>query len=281
MSVRNIIIHNVKKRVRLFLPLIFRQFVAKKISTISWLSSDQRAGWSLELVRDMADIDVNEYHKFLWSNNIGYADTYEIGQRFGDGNINESRKLLFSDMTNSLSNLKIDYQSEIKSVLDIGCSLGYLLKYMEDKLFKGADILHGIDIDSYTIEKGSSYLQAHNSNIQLTSLDMEAVFDYLNDKTYDIQFCAGTLIYLEESKAKNMIKHLLEHTDKLLVISGIASPDIDNCELNESQIRERDGSFIHNIDAMVKQAGGNIVFRRWEGKKMIGGNTIYFVFATP
>ncbi|MFV1982127.1 MAG: class I SAM-dependent methyltransferase [Thiohalomonadales bacterium] len=278
---RNTIVQSCKSIFRIILPLGARKILAQYISQQSWISSDHRAGWSLELVRDMADINVNEYHKFLWSNHIGYADTYEIEQRFGDKNINESRKLLFSDMQQILTELKIDYQNEIESVLDIGSSLGYLLKYMEDNIFTTADVLHGVDIDAYAIDEGSSYLRAHDSKIQLTCLDMEVLTDFLENNIYDIIFCAGTLIYLEEDKARELIKTLMKHTGKLLVITSIASPDVDNCKLEKSEVRKRDGSFIHNVDAMAKNAGGKIVFRRWEGKKMLDGNSLYFIFVTP
>lgn len=281
MSIRNKLILTLKNITRKLLPLFFRKYLAKKISLQTWLSSDQRAGWSLELVRDMATLNVNEYHKFLWSNHIGYADTYEVEQRFGTENINESRKLLFDDMIKSLNSLKIDYQNDINSVLDIGCSLGYLLKYMENSLFTNASELHGIDIDAYAIEEGSSYLQAHDSKIKLTCLDMEDIAKHLNNKSYDIVFCAGTLIYLDQNKAINLIENLLQHSNKLLVLTGLASPETDNKNLTQSTVRQRDGSFIHNIDSMLKNTGGNIVFRRWEGKKMAGGNSLYFVFATP
>ncbi len=275
------LIQLIKVLVRLFLPLFLRQYLALKISKQSWVSSDNRAGWSLELVRDMEKKDVNKFHKFLWSNHIGYADTYEVEQRFGDVNINESRKLLFSDMNKVLSQLEIKCDSEIKSVLDVGCSLGYLLKYMEENIFINTSELHGIDIDAYAIDEGSSYLNAHDSKISLTCHDMEGIIEHFNHKVYDVIFCAGTLLYLDETKAKVLIKKLMQHTGKLLVLTGIASPTSDNSELKKSSIRIRDGSFIHNLDDMVKQGAGKIVFRRWEGKKQLGGNTLYFVFATP
>ncbi len=270
-----------KSTVRLLLPLSLRKYLAIKISKQSWISSDHRAGWSLELVRDMEKSDVNAFHKFLWSNHIGYADTYEVEQRFGDVNINESRKLLFSDMENVLSLLAINRHSEIKSVLDVGCSLGYLLKYMEDNIFINTSELYGIDIDAYAINEGTSYLKAHDSKINLTCHDMDDMTEHFNNKIYDVIFCAGTLLYLDEDKANALIKGLIKHTNKLLIITGVASAKIDNSGLTKSLIRKRDGSFMHNIDDMVKLNKGKVVFRRWEGEKKLGGNTLYFVFAIP
>jgi len=279
--VRTKLIQFIKRFIRLLIPLKIRKNLAIKISNQTWISSDNRAGWSLELIRDMEKSDVNAFHKFLWSNHIGYADTYEVEQRFGEVNINESRKLLFSDMEKVLSDLDINYQNEIASVLDVGCSLGYLLKYMEDNIFVNASELHGIDIDAYAIDEGGSYLNAHDSKINLMCHDMEEIIGQLNNKIYDVIFCAGTLLYLDENKAKALTNKLVKHTKKLLVITGIASPETDNSNLQKSSIRKRDGSFLHNIDDMVKQSGGKVVSRRWEGTKKLGGNSLYFVFVTP
>jgi hypothetical protein len=66
----------------------------------------------------------------------------------------------------------------------------------------------------------------------------------------------------------------------MIGFSGLAYPDGDNSELRRSVPRESDQTFVHNIDAMVLRAGGNIAARRWEGSKVVDGNTIYFVFAT-
>jgi SAM-dependent methyltransferase len=279
--VKNEVARITKSFLRNTIPLTVRKLIAKFISNQSWISSDYRAGWSMELVRDIALNDANQYHKFLWSNHIGYADTYEINQRFGESNLNDSRKLLFSDMQQTLSDLEINYHQDIKSVLDVGSSLGYHLNYLEEKIFTNAETLEGIDIDCYAINKGASHLKNIGSKVQLSCLDMENLESYLSGKSYDLILCAGTLIYLKEDQATKLVSLLLKHTNKMLVFSGIASPDEDNTNLEQSAVRTRDGSFIHNIDKMVAQAEGRIVFRRYEGKKMYGGNTIYFVFATP
>jgi hypothetical protein len=67
----------------------------------------------------------------------------------------------------------------------------------------------------------------------------------------------------------------------VLVLAGLAHPDQDNATLAASAVRERDGTFIHNLDAMVQDAGGRVVHRRWEGARLLDGNTIYFVFGVP
>jgi len=38
---------------------------------------------------------------------------------------------------------------------------------------------------------------------------------------------------------------------------------------------------VRHLDAMVKNAGGEVIYRRWDGGDTIEGQTIYFVFARP
>jgi hypothetical protein len=72
---------------------------------------------------------------------------------------------------------------------------------------------------------------------------------------------------------------MLRRTGHVLALAGLAHPERDNAELEESCVRPQDGTFIHNLDAMVRQSGGRVVRRRWEGARVMDGNTIYFVLA--
>jgi hypothetical protein len=75
---------------------------------------------------------------------------------------------------------------------------------------------------------------------------------------------------------------MLNHCSGLLIIYSIAHPTIDNSKLEHSETRSSDGVFYHNIDAMVKAAGGKIVYRRWDGSNLCpDGQTVYFVFSRP
>ena len=65
----------------------------------------------------------------------------------------------------------------------------------------------------------------------------------------------------------------------MLALAGLAHPDTDNARLAASVPRERDRSLIHNLDAMVRAAGGRVLARRWDGARQVAGNTVYFVFA--
>ncbi len=93
--------------------------------------------------------------------------------------------------------------------------------------------------------------------------------------------CAGTLLYLPEDDARGLVRSILHHTGVVAAFAGLAHPDRDNAVLTSSAKRDRDATFIHDIDGMVRDAGGRVVWRRWEGPRIVDGNTIYFVFARP
>lgn len=93
--------------------------------------------------------------------------------------------------------------------------------------------------------------------------------------------CAGTLLYLPEDDARGLVRSILHHTGVVAAFAGLAHPDRDNAVLTSSAKRDRDATFIHDIDGMVRDAGGRVVWRRWEGPRIVDANTIYFVFARP
>jgi hypothetical protein len=74
---------------------------------------------------------------------------------------------------------------------------------------------------------------------------------------------------------------MLARCDGLLVLAGLAHGETDNAEMHHSEPRDRDRSWVHNLDAMVRSARGHVAARRWEGARQMGGNTLYFVFAEP
>lgn len=268
-----------KNIARSLLPLPFRKRLAICVNHQKWLDCNRRFWWCQELIRDLAVKNINEYHKFLWSSHLGYAATYEVALRFGHENVKESRKMFFSDLNDNLIKLGICPSRDITSVFEVGCSLGYQLRHMETDLFSSAARLEGIDIDAYAIQSGSRYLKSIGSKVQLMCADMEELDSLMGSKMYDIIVCSGVLMYLNENVAARVVDTMMSHTKIMLAFTGLAHPDIDNSQLRRSVARDNDQSFIHNIDSMVKKAGGDVIARRWEGSKLVDGHTIYFVFA--
>ena len=189
--------------------------------------------------------------------------------------------MLFDDLRAYLTEAGVVPEADIRSVFEVGCSLGYLLRHLETGLFSGATTLEGIDIDRYAIEQGSTHLAAIGSKVRLEAADMGDLDSILAGRTFDVILCAGTLLYLPERDARAVIHSILEHTGVVAVLAGLAHPDRDNSTLTESTLRARDATFIHDLDGMVREADGRVVRRRWEGARMVDGNTLYFVFASP
>lgn len=268
-----------KNSVRSLLPLPVRKHLAIWVNNQKWLDCSRRSWWSLELIRDLATKDINEYHKFLWSHHLSYAAPYEVAITFGNENMKQSRIIFFSDLGEHLIKRSLNPGKDIMSVFEVGCSLGYQLRYLETDVFPSASILEGVDIDKYAIQCGSEYLMNVGSKVRLQCTDMEELDRFLGARKYDIIICTGVLMYLKEEAATQVVDIMLRHSNLMLGFSGLAHPDIDNSLLEHSVTRDNNKSFIHNIDSMVKKTGGEIVARRWEGGNLIDGHTIYFVFA--
>ena len=270
---------SVKHALRSVLPLGLRQQVAVWLGRQRWLAS--RHWWATELLRDLADRDPDTYHRFLWAHHLGYAESYEVAKRFGAQNINETRRLLFADLRAYYVSRGLDPARDVRSVFEVGCSMGYVLRYVETDVCPGATTLEGIDIDRYAIDVGGAWLAGLGSKARIAVGDMSDLPRVLAGRRFDVVLSAGVLMYLQEAAAAAVVRAMLAGTGRVLVLAGLAHPERDNAQLAASAVRQRDGTFIHNIDAMVRQAGGRVAFRRWEGPRVVDGNTVYFVFAEP
>lgn len=269
-----------KNAVRSLIPLSVRKRMAIWMQRQRWINSDRRSWWSVEIIRDFAEQDVNAYHKFLWAHHLAYAAPYEAAVRFGPENIRPSRRLFFSDLSLCLVELGASPE-EIGSVLEVGCSLGYQLLFLETDLFPRAAVLEGIDIDQYAIRSGEKYLRDIGSRISLSCGDIQQLDRLLEGRVYDVIICTGVLMYLKETEAAAIVRKMLSHSRVVVAMAGLAHPIVDNADLDRSDVRDRDQTFIHNLDNMVIKAGGKVLARRWEGDRQLEGQTVYFVFGAP
>ena len=260
------------------LPLSLRKIIAIVICRGNWLPSNKRSRWSQEILKDWAEKDINAYHNFLWKHHLAYAETYRPELRFGQRNLKGSREIFFNDLSNVLFQNQIYPATDVNSIFEVGCSLGYQLVYLEENVFPNSKILHGFDIDEHAINAGKKYLEKLSSRVKIFTGDMNNIEEILHGKNYDIIICTGVLMYLSEVDASYVVKTILRHANLLVAISGLANPDIDNNKLDHSKFREHDKSLIHNIDKMITNAGGEIIKRRWGGRHIVDGNSIYFLF---
>lgn len=268
----------VKRQLRRTLPLPVRKSLALLLARQRWLP--QRDWWAVELIRDWAQHDPGEYHRFLWRHHMAYARTYEIDQRFGPECLHPSRVLFFEELRRVLKT-RGTWARQPRSVLEVGCSMGYLLRHIEQNVFPSAVVLDGVDIDDYAIAAGAMHLKALGSRVRLRQADMLDLHHVLESRPYDLILCAGVLMYVDESEAVRVLRTLFERCSGLVALAGLAYDRHDNTTLEKAVRRTTDGSFIHNLDALVERAGGRVVARRWDGPRMIQGNTVYFVFAGP
>jgi SAM-dependent methyltransferase len=267
-----------KQLFRATIPLAIRKGLARVVGRQAWLRA--RYWWVQELLRDFAERDPNAYHRFLWAHHLGYAETYEVSLRFGPDKLHPTRRLLFDELVDGLAQ-EGSRPEAISSVFEVGCSLGYNLRFLETEVFRNAKVLEGCDIDAYAVMQGDAYLRQLGSRVRASVCDMQDLDRRLDGRTYDVIVCAGVLMYLRAAEAEQVVAAILRHTSKLAVFAGLADPERDNAGLEQSRPRPRDGTFIHNLDWMAMRAGGRVVRRRWEGSHDVGGNTVYFVFATP
>ena len=262
-------------------PLGMRKQLAVLTDRQNWIPNCHAL--SMSIIRDWAERDVDAFHRFLWAHHLGYAKFYEAVHDFGPGNLVLTRKMLFEDLRKYLGQQgnSLSCAGSIKSIFDVGCSAGYLLRFMETELFPGATTLEGNDIDEYALQMGEIYLRAKASKIRLVRADMADLDRIMNKRKFDLILCAGVLMYLQESAAFGVVQSMLNHCSGLVVITGLAHPVSDNAALVSSEPRKSDGGLIHNIDRMVQKAGGRVVYRRWEGAKDFEGQTVYFIFCRP
>jgi hypothetical protein len=271
-------LNGVKSAFRTLVPLGLRKSLAATIGRQRRIT--HRGWWVRELLRDFADADPDQYHRFLWSNHLAYAETYEPSERFTGDLLHPSRRVLFAEMDACLTQLGIN-PGEVRSTFEVGCSLGFNLLFLERSVFTQASAIEGCDIDSWAIEQGRRHLVDCGSRVILHEFDIGSIDASLDGRKFDVTLCAGVLMYLHEREASTAVACILRHTARLAVFAGLADPRHDNQTLSRSGLRESDGTFIHNLDAMVTQAGWRIARRRWDGASRVGGNSIYFVFATP
>ena len=247
------------------MPLAMRKRMVLKLGSRGFLA---RSFLVAELLADLARTDPAEYHRFLWENHVGgpaHAKTYEVSHRFGDEKLRTSRRELFQFLCSQLGRRGMDPQKEVKSVFDVGCSLGYVLRFVETDVFPAATCLRGMDVDRYAVETGNTYLRQAASKIELVAGDVSELDQIMGERTYDVVLCCGVLMYLDEDAAARAVKAMLDHTRGLLGLINLADPRADNAQLTCSYVRSEDLGFVHNVGLMVRQAGGHVVFRKWTG----------------
>jgi len=247
------------------LPLSVRKWIVLRLGRYNFAG---QYFFAAELLRDFARTDPMRFHQFLWEHHVGghaYGKTYEIAYRFGEENLKPSRRELCEMLRTELSARGIAPENQVQSVFDVGCSLGYMLHFLETQVFPSATCLQGLDVDRYAVTAGNEHLRRVESKVALLAGEISDLDSVMGKRKYDVILCCGVLMYLDEEAAASAIQTMLAHTQKILGVISLADPRIDNAQLPQSYARTEDLGFVHNVDRMVRKAGGQVINRKWTG----------------
>jgi len=218
--------------------------------------------------------------QFLWRHHLAFAGSYNTA-RFGANMAEPSRRTLFEDIQEHLRKRGLAPEKDVESVFDAGCSVGHVLRFAETEVFPSATVLRGLDIDKYAIESGTAYLRSVGSKVDIAASDIADLDQVMGDRRYDVVLCCGVLQYLDELSAERVMGVLLAHTRRVLGLICLAHPTMENSRLSRSEIRALEGGRIHNLDALVQHAGGEVALRRWTRPAGPEESAPYFLLAEP
>ena len=257
-------------------PLDWRERALIWADGVAWLRS--RSSLPFLLVGDLDERDGEAYFRFVWSRHVAEAREFEGLLGSHRDRLLPTRPLLLADLARLLEARGVNPHRDVRSVLDLGCSEGSLLRFVEQHLFENADEVVGVDLDAWAVAKGQASFARESSKVRLYCRDVTEVGALLGDRRFDVVFCTGVLMYLIQASAQRVVQWMLDH-GRVVVMTDIAHPQVDNGALERSE-RRWDHGHLHNLDEMVQVAGGSVLYHRWEGERAIDGFSIYFVFAT-
>jgi SAM-dependent methyltransferase len=259
------------------LPLSARQTLVAFVGRQK-LPAPLRFEFAMGMLTDLRRRDPVALHRFLWANHLAYAASYEVPHRFGASKINPTRHVLFDGMAAHLRSRGIDPGTDIRSVLEIGCSQGYLLRHLETTLFRSATTLHGLDLDAHAIKTGSDHLDSLGSRVRLFAADMEAAESIIGNQAYDVVLCCGVLMYVNESIAEKVVRLMFARAARLIGLICLAPPQ---GKRGRHGVRASDGAFIHDLDPLIRKAGGNVLSSCLIGTPISGSSPSHVIVAEP
>jgi hypothetical protein len=159
--------------------------------------------------------------------------------------------------------------------------MGYLLRHLEVEVCPSAEILHGLDIDTYAIETGMQHLRSLQSKVTLFAGDMAQTEVMMGDHNYDIVLCCGVLMYVNEATAEHVVRTMFSRARSLVGIICLAGAELNGAASGRSVTRASDGAFVHDMDKMIRRAGGKIVSSKLVAHAVSGSSPSYAILAEP
>ena len=261
------------------LPLSTRKAVVAFVGRQRPLPVSLRFEFAMGMLGDLHRGDPVALHRFLWSNHLAFAASYEVSRRFGASNINPTRHALFRRINAQLRSRGLDPSRDVRSVLEIGCSQGYLLRHLERSIFHSATILHGLDLDAYAIQTGSDHLNSLGSKVKLFEADMAETESTIGGQTYDVVLCCGVLMYVDESIAEKVVRIMFSRANRLVGLICLAYPK-ETVHVQRG-VRASDGAFVHRMHPMIRKAGGKVLSSHWIGTETSGSSPSHVIVAEP
>jgi hypothetical protein len=159
--------------------------------------------------------------------------------------------------------------------------MGYLLRHLEVEVCPSVEILHGLDIDAYAVEAGMAHLRCLQSKVRLFAADMTDTERVMGGLTYDLVLCCGVLMYVNEAAAYQVVRTMLSRANYLVGIICLAAEHNTSTRSRQSLARPADGAFAHDVDRMIRRAGGKIVSSKWIGTDVSRSSPSYAILAEP
>jgi SAM-dependent methyltransferase len=236
--------------------------------------------FSMGVLGDLRRRDPEALHRFLWSNHLAYAARYEIEKKFQPHHINPTRHILFRQIVEYYKARGLDAREQVRSVFDLGCSLGYLLRHLEVNVLPSAAALHGIDIDRYAVQTGMAYLRSVRSRAELFEADLNKAGDLMRRHRYDLALCCGVLMYVNEDTARSALQAMFAHCRQLVGLIALAHGTRRHAR-SGSEVRPSDGAYVHDIHRMIQEAGGRLISSTWVDTVTSGSSPSYVILAEP
>ena len=260
---------------RWFLPLEVRKALVARLDRRRFRWSTD---FSMGVLGDLRRRDPETLHRFLWSNHLAYAARYQVEHKFEPHNINPTRHILFRQILDYYKGRALDPHEQVRSVFDVGCSLGYLLRHIELNLFPSAAPLQGIDIDRHAVQAGMAYLQSVRSKVELFEADLSRAGEFMRGREYDLVLCCGVLMYANEDTAMSALQAMFAHCRGLVGVICLAHNARRRAKRN-SEVRTSDGAYVHDTHRMIREAGGIPISSTWVGTETSGSSPSHVILA--
>ena len=132
-----------------------------------------------------------------------------------------------------------------------------------------------------TPSRPGAHLRLLGSRVELITAGMEELDDVLRGRRYDVVMSCGALMYLDQLHAARAVASMLRHADRAVGLIDRAHPAQDNATLPHSTVRVLPETLIHDLDGMVRAAGGTVTERLWRPPSSSDDRGVYLVVAVP